>query len=151
MTHAEIRKRLPSFHDQELQLREVQEIRAHLPECQECAREVRELRALDALLARTAAGNDTQFAAAVMERVLDRAPAAEARPSYAGWWKVPAFALASCAAYALCVETGLLPSVSDQLASALAAQNEAQKLSTMLFGNSRSGSGEMLAMLLDGD
>ncbi len=32
---------------------------------------------------------------------------AEARAALAGWWKVPALTLASCAVYLVCIETGL--------------------------------------------
>lgn len=32
-----------------------------------------------------------------------------ARAAMAGWWKVPAITLASCAVYVLCIENGLLP------------------------------------------
>jgi len=151
MTHDEIKRKLSAFHDRELQLREMLEIRAHLSVCAECSREVRELIDLDMLLTPAAVVQDPEFAAEIMGRIIDRAPAAERLPSYTGWWKVPALALASCAVYAVCVETGLLPSGSDPFAAALAAQSEAQRLSSVLFGNSVGGSEQMLTMLLDGD
>ncbi len=151
MTHEEIRKDLSAFHDRELQLWEMLEIKTHLATCPECSLEISRLRGLDALLTPLPPGTDREFAAEVMALIINIAPVVEAQPSYAGWWKVPALALVSCAVYAVCVETGLLPTCSDPLASALAAQNETQTLSSMLFGNSRGGSEQVLAMLLDGD
>lgn len=151
MTHDEMRKNLSAFHDGELQLREMQEIKTHLAICPECALEVSRLRGLDALLIPLPAGTDREFEAEVMERIMNDVPEVDAQLPYTGWWKVPALALASCAVYAICVETGLLPTGYDPLASALAAQDEAQTLSSVLFGNSRGGSEQMLAMLLDGD
>ena len=151
MTHDEIRKSLSAYHDGELPFLEMLAVKAHLAICPECYCEVSQLCDLDAVLTPPSVVTDRDFEAEVMERIMSDAPEADARALYAGWWKVPALALASCALYAVCVETGLLPAGYDPLASALAAQSEAQKLSSVLFGDSRGGSEQMLAMLLDGD
>jgi len=150
MTHDEIKKNLSAYHDGELPFLEMLAVKTHLAICPECYLELSQLRDLDALFAPSSAVTERAFETAVMARIMNDAPEADARAVYAGWWKVPALALASCAVYAVCVETGLLPSGYD-LASALAAQSEAQKLSSVLFGNSRGGNEQMLAMLLDGD
>ncbi|HBA60517.1 MAG TPA: hypothetical protein DCZ92_06815 [Elusimicrobia bacterium] len=151
MTHDEIKKNLSAYHDGELPFLEMLAVKTHLAVCAECFSELSRLRDLDALLTPAPAVTEQGFEAAVMARIIDHDPETDARALYTGWWKVPALALASCAGYAVCVETGLLPAGYDPLASALAAQSEAQKLSSVLFGNSRAGSEQMLAMLLDGD
>ena len=142
---------LEAFHDEELSQAEWRAMAEHVENCPACRRELACLCALDGILRPRRAQPD--ISAAVMDRVAELVSAGPRRTPdiLAGWWKGPALALASCAVYAVCVETGLLPTGYDPLASALAAQSEAQKLSSVLFGNSRGGSEEMLAMLLDGD
>ena len=95
--------------------------------------EVDGLRALEGILRPQLSQAD------IIEPVMSRvAELVSARPPsaltiLAGWWKVPALALASCAVYALCVETGLLPGARSQLVSVLSAYNSSQKISAMLF------------------
>ena len=152
MTHDEIINKLSAFHDKELQRGEMAHIRAHLAKCAGCSLEISRLRALDGILTPHTARADRKFAIDVMERITRlRGLQTIRRPIYAEWWKVPALALTSCAAYILCVETGLLPSGPYSLASTLAAQSDASKASSVLFGGSHGGSGQMLALLLDGD
>lgn len=103
--------------------------------------------ALYAALSPARAMKGSDVSARVMERVTALPP--YARSSFAGWWKVPAFALASCAVYALCVEAGLLPGSAATLAAAVKADRDASRFSSMIFGSS-AGSGEVLAMVLEG-
>jgi hypothetical protein len=79
-----------------------------------------------------------------------RAAAPERRPLLAGWWKVPAIALAACAVYALCVETGLWPPGNRTLAAALSAGTETARARQLLFGGQRSDDANLLAMVLEG-
>ena len=123
---------------------------AHTSACPACGARIAELQAVDKALdpARAMAGADVSRA--VMARIAELPARAAAHP-FAGWWKVPAFALASCAVYALCAEAGLLPGYSAaSLAAALRAERETAHFSSMMFGTSRAGRGEMLAMVLEG-
>ncbi len=144
-------KDLEAYHDGELPPAEQARIEAHLGGCRACAGRLAELRALDRLLAAPAELAEKDISAAVLARLPAAAGPVMLKRALRGWWKVPALALASCAAYALCVETGLLPAYSSSLASALAAQNEAAKLSSLIFGRNQTGSEQLLAMVLEGD
>lgn len=144
-------KELEAYHDGELPPAEKALLEAHLDGCAACRERLAGLRALDRLMAppEELAGRD--ISAAVLARLPASAGPELLKRTLRGWWKVPALALASCAAYALCVETGLLPSNPYSLTSALAAQNEAAKLSSLIFGKNQSGSEQLLAMVLEGD
>ena len=144
-------KDLEAYHDGELPPRERALAEEHLRGCPACAGRLAELRALDRLLAPPPALTGADISAAVLARLPAAAGPVLLKRSLRGWWKVPALALASGAAYALCVETGLLPSGAASLASALAAQNEASKISSLLFGRTPAGSEQLLAMVLEGD
>ena len=74
---------------------------------------------------------------------------AGARAVFAGWWKVPAFALVSCAIYALCVETGLSPERSS-LHNTTSIHSGTGTLSTMLSDGREADGGYLLAMLSEG-
>jgi len=137
---------LQAFHDGELPRGAAAAVRAHVTACPACRGELRLLRALDSLLKRKETFND--ISGAVLARV---GAAGAAGSRHSGWWKLPAMALASIAAYALCVETGLLPDRSRALTAAVTAQKEARELSALLFGRSAGGKEEMLAMLLEGE
>ena len=146
----EICKKLEAYHDGELPPAGVARMEAHLPACAACAQRLAELRALDRFLTTPPETTGRDISAAVLERLPAAAGTVLLRRTLRGWWKVPALALASGAAYALCVETGLLPSNTSSLASALTAQNEAAKLSDYVFGGGRTGSEQLLAMVLEG-
>lgn len=137
---------LQAFHDGELPPAACRAVQGHLAACGRCRAGLEELRALDSLLRRKELFADIS-ASVLASAALIRPPASPLR----GWWKLPAMALASVAAYALCVEAGLLPDRGGALASAVAAQKETQQLSTLLFGRSAGGGEQMLAMLLDGE
>lgn len=144
-------KELEAYHDGELPPAEEAVMEAHLRGCAACAEKLAGLRALDRLLAPPAELAGRDISAAVLARLPASAGPELLSRTLRGWWKVPAMALASCAAYALCVETGLLPSYTYSLTSVLAAQSEAAKLSAFVFGGSRSDNAQLLAMVLEGD
>lgn len=142
---------LEAFHDGELPQAERLSMEEHVRNCPDCREELADLRAMDNLL--VPRGMQCDITGAVMNRV---AELVSARPRsalsiLAGWWKVPALALASCAVYALCVETGLLPGRQSQLVSALSAYNSSQKISAMLYGGQKAGDEQLLALLIEGD
>jgi len=149
MTQKNLCSELEAFHDGELTREEILSATAHMDGCPACRTGLAGLRALDELLRPCAASAD--ISSAVMTRVaaLDPGPAQCGR-SLAGWWKVPALALASCAIYVLCSETGLLPARRSQLPAALSADKEALKLSTLLFGRPENDREQLLAMLFEG-
>lgn len=150
MTHEEIKGCLEAFHDGELPGAELAGIAAHLAGCPECSRELNLLRAVDELLAKENAPADTAFEADVMAGIRHARRAAEQTDTDKfGWWKVPALALASCAAYLLYAETRILPSGSDYLSSVLAAQGEVSRFSSYLLGTP-TGEEQLLAMALKG-
>ena len=144
-------KELEAYHDGELPPAESALIAAHLRGCCACSVKLEELRALDRLLAQPAALTGRDISAAVLARLPAAAGPVLLERALRGWWKVPALALASCAAYALCVETGLLPSSPYSLSAALTAQNETAKLTSLIFGKNTSGNEQLLAMVLEGD
>lgn len=147
----ELCNELDVYHDGELPPAERALVEKHLRGCGACAVRLAELRALGLFLTPPAQLTGRDISAAVLARLPASAGPELLRRTLRGWWKVPALALASCAAYALCVETGLIPSSPYSLASALAAQNEAAKLSSLIFGGSPAGSEQLLAMVLEGD
>ncbi len=102
---------------------------------------------LYAALSPARAMKGADVSAVVMARVREL-PAYGARP-FAGWWKVPALALASCAAYALCVEGGLFANTASSLAAVIKAERQASSVSAMIFGRGGAGEGELLAMVLE--
>jgi len=142
---------LEAYHDGELPPAEKALFETHLGACGACAGRLAELRALERLLAPPAELAGRDISAAVLARLPAAAGPVILKRALRGWWKVPALALASCAAYALCVETGLLPDYSSPLASALTAQAEAAKLSSLIFGRNPTGTEQLLAMVLEGD
>ena len=144
-------KELEAYHDGELPPAERALMEAHLHGCGACAERLAGLRALDRFLAMPTETSARDISAAVLKRLPAAAESELRSRSLRGWWKVPALALASCAAYALCVETGLLPSSNYSLTSTLAAQSEAGKLSALIFGRNQSGSEQLLAMVLEGN
>ncbi len=102
---------------------------------------------LYAALSPARAMKGADISARVMERVT-ALPAYAGKP-FAGWWKVPALALASCAVYALCVEGGLFADTAASLAAAINSEREASNVSAMVFGRGGAGKGELLAMVLE--
>jgi len=152
MTHEEIVKKLSAFHDEELPRAETLLIEKHLAGCAVCSLELARLRALDELLAPRAQWEDDRaFTAEVLERIRDGQYAQAAGQSpYAGWWKVPALALASFAMYALYVETALLPSEADYLTAALSARGNTRDLAGLLLADGRGSDAQILAMVLEG-
>ncbi len=140
---------LEAFHDGELQPGKVRAMAAHIKACPSCRAELVRLNALDEILKPRIPAAD--LAGPVMSRVAAQGHEYARHSSVLdGWWKVPAVALASCAIYVLCVETGLLPARQSPLLAALAARNAAEKIPAMIFGGTRPGQAEMLAMLFEG-
>ena len=141
--------KLEVFYDGELPPAGARAAAAHIDTCPSCRGELSRLRALEKILKPHIPAPD--ISAAVIARIatLD-AGATRRKLTFVGWWKVPALALVSCAIYALCVETGLLPASQSPLLAAVAAQKEAEKLSIMLFGGRETDSEQLLAMLLEG-
>jgi anti-sigma factor RsiW len=139
-----------AFHDGELSPTEARAIIAHIGGCPSCREKLTHLRALEMILRPHVPAGD--ISAAVMSRLaaLDTVDTRQASV-FAGWWKVPALALASCAVYALCVETGVLPANRSQLLTAMAAHKEAERFSTMIFGGREASSEQLLTMLLEGE
>lgn len=144
-------KELEAYHDGELPPAGAALVEAHLRGCGACAGRLADLRALDRLTAPPAALTNRDISAAVLARLPAAAGPELLKRALRGWWKVPALALASCAVYALCVETGLLPSYPYSLTAALTSQNETARLSSLIFGGSQAGSEQLLAMVLEGD
>lgn len=142
---------LEAFHDGELSQAERPAMAAHVKNCPVCREELACLRAMDNILVQR--GMNSDITGTVMNRVAELVSAGprSALSILAGWWKVPALALASCAVYALCVETGLLPGGRSQLVSALSAYKSSQKISAMLYGGQKAGDEQLLALLIEGD
>jgi anti-sigma factor RsiW len=144
-------KELEAYYDGELPPAETETFKAHLRVCGACEARLAELRALDLFLAPPAELTGSDISTAVLAKLSASAGHELPARALSGWWKVPALALASCAVYALCVETGLLPGNSYSLASALAVQNEAAKVTDLVFGGGRVDNEQLLAMVLEGD
>jgi len=142
---------LEAFHDGELPQAERPAMAEHVKNCPACREELAGLRALEGILRPQLSQADIiePVMSRVAELVIARPPSA--LTILAGWWKVPALALASCAVYALCVETGLLPGARSQLVSVLSAYNSSQKISAMLYGGQKAGDEQLLALLFEGD
>lgn len=88
------------------------ELEAHLKGCEACRREAELLsKAWQALDKYVAPELGADFVDSLMEKIkAGQAAEQDEAFSFAGWWKVPALALASCAVYLVCIETGLMPS-----------------------------------------
>ncbi|MCX5786233.1 MAG: zf-HC2 domain-containing protein [Elusimicrobia bacterium] len=141
--------KLEAFHDGELPPAEARAVAAHINTCPCCREELSHLRAMEVILKPCVTTSNISVAVMARIAVLDSVGVYHT-PAFAGWWKVPVLALASCAVYALCVETGLLPVSQSPLLAAVAAHKEAEKLSIMIFGGGETGSEQLLAMLLEG-
>jgi anti-sigma factor RsiW len=142
---------LEAFYDGELPQTERRAMSEHVKSCRDCREGLAGLRALEGILRPQLEQAD--ITEAVMDRVMElvRARPRSALSFLDGWWKVPAFALASFAVYALCVETGILPGGRSQLAAAISAYRSSQKISTMLYGGQKADNEQLLALLLEGD
>lgn len=141
---------LEALHDGELPEVQARAVRAHIDDCPSCRLKLAQLAAMEQALKPGIPAAD--ISAAVMSRIaaLDSRGMRRA-PSFSGWWKVPALALASCAAYVLCVESGLLPPARSQLPSAIASYKKTEDFTAMLFGTKEPGREQLLTMLLEGD
>lgn len=142
---------IEAYLDGELSPRETLETAGHLASCRECREALAELQALDSMLAQGPDAGPKSICGSVMARVRTMLPHAPRRNPFSGWWKVPALAFASCAVYAVCVETGLLPSGAASLHTALRAQKETGRVYSMLFGINVTNNENLLAMVLEGD
>ncbi|HNW45300.1 MAG TPA: zf-HC2 domain-containing protein [Elusimicrobiales bacterium] len=142
---------LESFHDGELPPDELARMKEHVDTCRYCAEKLQALRALDRLLTPPLKISARDISAAVIAALPAAADAELSHRLWRGWWKVPALVLASCAAFAICVETGLLPSRTYSLAAELAAQSQASQLSSLLFGKTADGDEELLALMFKGE
>ncbi len=141
---------LEAFHDGELPEAQARAVSAHLGGCPSCREKLALLRAMEQVLKPHFPAAD--ISAAVMGRITAMDSGEPLRAHiFAGWWKVPALALASCAIYALRVETGFLPFRHSQLPAAVAAYKETEDFTAMIFGNREPGSAQLLTMLLEGD
>lgn len=142
--------KLEALHDGELPEAQARAVRAHMDGCPSCRLKLAQLAAMEQALKPGIPAAD--ISAAVMSRIaaLD-ARGRRRTPSFFRWWKVPALALASCAVYVLCVESGSLPSTRSQLPSAIASYKETEDFTAMLFGNKAPGNEQLLTMLLEGD
>ncbi|HNW44870.1 MAG TPA: zf-HC2 domain-containing protein [Elusimicrobiales bacterium] len=140
---------IEAYHDGELPPRELLLLKEHLSNCKYCAGKLAELRALDRLLAPPSETTSRDISAAVLAALPLAADTELRRRPWLGWWKVPALVMASCALFVLGIETGLFPSSTRALASALAAQSETHKLSSLLFGRGTSDDEELLAAVFD--
>jgi anti-sigma factor RsiW len=145
MTHFDCGN-IAAYYDGELDPAGTAEAAAHLAGCPACRAELAELKAVDAALA---SGGEPDISGRVMAAIRRRA--APPRPLFAGWWKVPAIALASCGLYVLFVETGLWPpGRASSLAALLSARGETEELRALLPGQSEKDA-SLLAMVLEGD
>lgn len=150
MTPEHLCAKLEALHDGELPEAQAHAVRAHIDGCPSCRLKLAQLAAMEQVLKPGVPAAD--ISADVMSRIaaLDTRGSRRA-PSFPGWWKVPALALASCAAYMLCVEAGLLPPVRSQLPSAIASYKKTEDFTAMLFGTKEPGREQLLTMLLEGD
>jgi len=76
---------------------------------------------------------------------------ASARAALAGWWKVLAFTLASCAVYLICIETGVMPSRQYLPPASAVSQSGSGTFSTMFSDSQDSGGGHLLAIMEGAD
>ena len=84
-------------------------------------------------------------------RILSRLAPEESVSAFAGWWKVPALTLASCAVYVRCVETSLLPQPTSEPPAAASSSAGVVTLSTILSDGQEPSEGHLLTMILEGD
>jgi len=74
-----------------------------------------------------------------------------AKAALAGWWKVPAFTLASCAVYLLCIETGFMPSRQYSTTASAVSQSGNGTFSAIFSDSQDSGEGHLLAIMEGAD
>lgn len=150
MNPEDLCSKLEALHDGELPAAQARAVRAHIDGCPSCRLKLAQLVAIEQALKPGIPAAD--ISTAVMSRIaaLDTRGRRRA-PSFFSWWKVPALALASCAVYVLCAESGFLPSTRSPLLSAITSYKETEDFTAMLFGNKAPDNEQLLTMLLEGD